>query len=106
MQSVDDDTPPRGKTLTRCIGVIFVDSVKVLTGEKEFLRVNNQIGRGERKKTYLKNTKREKIRLDVYMILKRDRIAISSGYLILAKLNFDNFRSEYVQEFVLQVLAS
>lgn len=68
--------------------------------------MNNQIGRGERKKTYLKNTKREKIRLDVYMILKRDRIAISSGYLILAKLNFDNFRSEYVQEFVLQVLAS
>lgn len=68
--------------------------------------MNNQIGRGERKKTYLKNTKRERIRLDVYMILKRDRIAISSGYLILAKLNFDNFRSEYVQEFVLQVLAS
>lgn len=33
MQSVDDSAKGR-ETLTRCIGVIFVDSVKVLTGEK------------------------------------------------------------------------
>lgn len=39
----------KGGTLTRCIGVIFVDSVKVLTGVKEMfllaLRTPWKIGR-------------------------------------------------------------
>lgn len=55
MQSVDEGTPSLGEgkggkgTLTRCIGVVFVDSVKVLTGVKETfllaLRTPWKIGR-------------------------------------------------------------
>lgn len=53
-----------GETLTRCIGAIFVDSVKVLTGEKCSCACvkNTFLEIGEDKETYLKNTKRKKIR--------------------------------------------
>lgn len=113
MQSVDDSAKGR-ETLTRCIGVIFVDSVKVLTGEKCCCVLvwtpSWKSGRGEeRKKTYLKNTKRGKIkiRLLVYMTLKRKieyKLLSSGKNLILISLiaifAFLIFVQKYVQEFI------
>lgn len=68
MQS-SSTTPPtggRGGTLTRCIGAIFVDSVKVLTGEKCSCACvkNTFLEIGEDKETYLKNREKKK-RLEI-----------------------------------------
>lgn len=55
-----------GETLTRCIGAIFVDSVKVLTGEKCSCACvkNTFLEIGEDKETYLKNREKKK-RLEI-----------------------------------------